>query len=66
LNRSIARLERAIEEAGKKLDGYSNLTSIKGIGSLGASILLSVIGDVDDFSHEDNLFRHCAAGSGLE
>jgi transposase len=55
LNRSIGRLERVIEEAGKRLPGYGNLTSIKGIGSLGASILLSVIGDVSDFAHEGKL-----------
>ena len=55
LNRSVARLDRAIEEAGQKLEGYRNLTSIKGIGSLGASILLSVIGDVEDFAHEGKL-----------
>src|SRR5579863_8011708 len=55
LNRSIARLERTIEEAGGKLPGYGNLTSIKGIGSLGASVLLSVIGNVNDFAHEGKL-----------
>jgi transposase len=55
LNRSIARLERVIDEAGKKLKGYQNLTSIKGIGSLGAGILLSVIGNVSDFAHEGKL-----------
>jgi transposase len=55
LNRSMARLERVIEEAGQKLEGYGNLTSIKGIGSLGASILLSVIGNVKDFSEEGKL-----------
>lgn len=55
LNRSLARLERVIEEAGSKLQGYSNLTSIKGIGSLGASILLSVIGNVKDFPEEGKL-----------
>ena len=55
LNRSIARLERVIEEAGGKLQGYRNLTSIKGIGSLGASILLSVIGNVKDFPEEGKL-----------
>lgn len=55
LNRSLARLEGAIEEAGQKLEGYRHLTSLKGIGSLGASILLSVIGEVDDFSHEGKL-----------
>jgi transposase len=55
LNGSIARLERVIEEAGSKLRGYNNLTSIKGIGSLGASILLSVIGNVKDFPEEGKL-----------
>jgi transposase len=55
LNRSIARLERAIEEASRKLEGYPNLTSIKGIGSLGAGILLTVIGDGHDFAHEGKL-----------
>jgi transposase len=55
LNRSIARLERAIEQASQKLEGYRNLNSIKGIGSLGASILLSVIGDVNDFADERKL-----------
>lgn len=46
LNRSIAEMEKVIEREGKKLKGHGNLTSIKGIGPLGASILLSVIGDV--------------------
>jgi transposase len=55
LNRSIGRLEQVIEEAAKELPGYRNLTSIKGIGSLGASILLSVIGDVKDFQEEGKL-----------
>jgi transposase len=55
LNGSIARLERVIKEAGSKLRGYNNLTSIKGIGSLGASILLSVIGNVKDFPEEGKL-----------
>jgi transposase len=55
LNRSIGRLGHVIEEAAKKLPGYSNLTSIKGIGSLGASVLLSVIGDVKDFQEEGKL-----------
>jgi hypothetical protein len=35
--------------------GHRNLTGIKGIGSLGASILLSVIGNVNDFAQEGNL-----------
>jgi len=55
LNHSIAELEKVIDREGKKLQGHGNLTSIKGIGSLGASILLSVIGDVRDFPDEGRL-----------
>jgi transposase len=55
LNRSIGRLEQVIKEAAQKLPGFTNLTSIKGIGALGASILLSVIGDVKDFQEEGKL-----------
>jgi transposase len=55
LNRNIRRLEEVIEEAARKLPGYTNLTSIKGIGSLGAGVLLSVIGDVKDFPEEGKL-----------
>ncbi|MHB8539417.1 MAG: transposase, partial [Candidatus Acidiferrales bacterium] len=55
LNRSIGELEKMIEREGKKLKGHGNLTSIKGIGPLGASILLSVIGDVRDFPDEGRL-----------
>lgn len=49
LNQSLSRLERVIAEAAQRLPGFTNLTSIKGIGSLGASVLLSVIGDIRDF-----------------
>lgn len=55
LNRGIAELEEVIEGEGKKLKGHENLTSIKGIGPLGAGILLSVIGDVRDFPDEGKL-----------
>jgi transposase len=55
LNKSISDLEKAINDAGSKLSGHKNLKSIKGIGSLGASILLSVIVDVNDFPDEGKL-----------
>jgi transposase len=55
LNQSIARAGQVIEQAAQKLPGYSNLTSIKSIGSLGASVLLSVIGNVKDFPQEGRL-----------
>ena len=55
LNQSIGKLEQIITDRGQKLQGHRNLTSIKGIGSLGASILLSVIGAIDDFADEGKL-----------
>ena len=55
LNQSIAKIEKAISEQGPKLPGYENLKSIKGIGDVGAGVLLSVIGDVNDFADEGKL-----------
>jgi transposase len=55
LNQSIAALEKTIAEEGSKLEGHKNLTSIKGIGPLSGSILLSVIGDIGDFADEGKL-----------
>jgi transposase len=55
LNKSIAELEQTIKDEGGKLQGHRNLTSIKGIGGLSASILLSVIGDIGDFATEGKL-----------
>jgi transposase len=55
LNKSIAKLDDSIKKEGQQLPGHKNLKSIKGIGDTGASILLSVIGDVRDFSSEGKL-----------
>src|SRR5262249_35735919 len=55
LNKSIAELEETIAKEGTKLKGHRNLTSIKGIGGLSGSILLSIIGDINDFAEEGNL-----------
>ncbi len=55
LNESICGLEKAIKEEGSKLDGHKNVKSIKGIGDLGTGILLSVIGDINDFANEGKL-----------
>ena len=55
INESIKELEKAISENGEKLEGQKNLKSIKGIGDLGASILMSVIGDINDFANEGKL-----------
>jgi transposase len=39
-----------LAERGKNLPGHQNLSSIKGIGDKSATILLSVIGDIQDFA----------------
>lgn len=58
LNASIARLDGEIEKHGQRLKGYENITSIKGIGPKSAAILLSVIGDVNDFESEKKLHSY--------
>lgn len=55
LNQSIAELEKIIGEQGSKLEGHKSLTSITGIGKITGAILLSVIGDVNDFPDESRL-----------
>jgi transposase len=55
LNASIAELDKSIEQEGSTLAGHENLMSIKGIGSVSAAVLLSVIGDIRDFSDPGKL-----------
>jgi transposase len=55
LNQSIRELEKTIAEEASKLEGHKNLNSIKGIGKITGAILLSVIGDVNDFPDEHRL-----------
>lgn len=55
LNRTIAELEKTIKSEGEKLPGHKNLKSIKGIGDTSATILLSIIGDINDFESEGKL-----------
>src|SRR5207237_9406063 len=50
-----ASTETAPQEARQKLNAYRNRTLIQRIGSLGAGILLSVIGDVGAFAQEGKL-----------
>ncbi len=44
-----------MKEKGKGLKGFENITSIKGIGEKSGTILLSVIGDINDFDSRKNL-----------
>jgi transposase len=55
LNKAIKELDEKLIEEGSKLEGHKNLTSIKGIGDRSAAILLSVIGDIKDFTEESKL-----------
>jgi transposase len=55
LNKSIAELDKTIAEASSDMEGHTSLTSIKGIGATTSAILLSVIGDVNDFPDEGRL-----------
>lgn len=55
LNRGIAKLKQEITRAGEKYEAHTILKSIKGIGPAGASVLLSIIGDVEDFEHDKKL-----------
>ena len=57
LNQSLEKLEQTIKDWGQKLKGHRNLISIKGIGNLGASVLLSVIGDINDFQMKESSRR---------
>lgn len=55
LNVGIEELGRELEEKGKGLRGHESITSIKGIGNKSGAILLSVIGNVNDFASEKKL-----------
>jgi len=55
LNEVIKKLEKKITEMGSKLQGFENLVSIKGIGPKSATILLSIIGNINDFKDEKKL-----------
>ena len=55
LTDGIRKLDTQIKDAGSKLKGHENLSSIKGIGAKSATVLLSVIGNVNDFADFDKL-----------
>lgn len=55
LKTSLKKLEQAIENQAMQMKGFDNLKTISGIGSLSAGILLSVIGEIQDFASPENL-----------
>ena len=55
LDESIKEIEEKIKEKGKGLNGQKNLQSIIGIGELSSTIILSNIGDIQDFENHKKL-----------
>jgi len=55
LNEGIEKIEHELKKPERQLPGHQNLVSIKGIGDTGASVLLSVIGNVEDFANAKKL-----------
>jgi len=55
LNAGIAEIDKQLTDKGKDLDGFKSITSIKGIGDKSGTILLSVIGNINDFKDEKKL-----------
>lgn len=55
LTDTLKRLDKAIEKTAEQIDGYEEISSIKGIGARSAAILLAGIGNVDDFASADKL-----------
>jgi len=58
LSESIKQLDQKLVNEASEMKGYENLVSIKGIGERSAAILLSAIGDIDDFENESKLFAY--------
>jgi len=57
-NEGIKKLEKELEKRSKDMDGFECITSIKGIGKLSGAILLSVIGDINNFESEKKLYAY--------
>lgn len=55
LTKSIEEIEETLVNKGKNMKGFKNITSIKGIGEKSGTILLSVIGDINDFKSRKQL-----------
>jgi len=55
LNKAIDKINEELKQRGSKLDGHKNLTSIKGISDVGATIFLNAIGNINDFKNEKSL-----------
>jgi len=55
LKESIRRIDKALEAEAEKLAGFENLITVTGIGARSAGVLLSIIGEVEDFADANKL-----------
>lgn len=55
LGESVKKIEAELAKPDHQLPGHANLVSIKGIGPVGAAVLSTVIGDIEDFADADHL-----------
>jgi transposase len=55
LEESIRTIEAELAKPDNQLPGHASLASIKGIGQVGAAVLSTVIGDINDFKDADHL-----------
>lgn len=58
LNEAIDKITEELKTRGQGLKGHKNLTSIKGISDIGATIFLNTIGNIGDFNTEKQLFAY--------
>jgi transposase len=55
LTQALGKVDKQVEAAAEKLEGYEGLASIKGIGPRSAAVLLTAVGNVNDFENADKL-----------
>ena len=55
LNQAIDKINEELKSRGQRIEGHKNLTSIKGISEIGATIFLNTIGDINDFKSDKQL-----------
>ena len=55
LNQSIDKINNELKDRSQNLKGHKNLTSIKGVSGVGATIFLNTIGNINDFKSEKHL-----------
>ncbi|HRR96378.1 MAG TPA: transposase, partial [Candidatus Ratteibacteria bacterium] len=55
LNETIKTIDKELAKRGKKMKGFKNITSMTGISNTSGTILLSVIGEKNDFERDKKL-----------